>query len=200
MAKRKPNPYHGWAAGSPERVAQAKSGIPDPRNTATSPGSFNYRPQAPAQTFDPDYERAKTDLGANRDNALAQATFGEGRAASDFGFQLNRDPTTGFATAGGLDTSNPFSKMSLLQRSYETSKRSTSNQYASMGQGFSGAFNAQQGENTRGYQQGYDALTKDFADILMGFTQDRANAQSSYTSGLADADLAKLLRLVQGGA
>lgn len=198
MAKR--NTYHGWAAGSPERVAKAKSGLPDPRNTSTSPGSFTYRPQPPAQTFDADFERTKTDLGANRDNALAQATYGEGRAASDFGFQLNRDPSTGFATAGGLDLSNPFSKMSLLQRSYETSKRSTSNQYAAMGQGFSGAFGAQQRENTHGYQQDYNALTQQFADLLAGFTQDRVNAQSAYTSGVADADLAKLMRLLQGGA
>ena len=195
MARR--NTYHGWAAGSPERRAHA--GQPDPRNLATSPGSFTYAgPVAAKPTFDADYERTKTDLQGNLDSANANATFGEGRAASDFGFQLNRDPTTGFATAGGLDLSNPFSKMSLLQRSYETSQRATGNQYASMGQGFTGAFNAAQGENTRGYQQGYDALTKQFADILMGFAQDRLNAKNSYTSGLADADLAKLLRLTGG--
>lgn len=86
-----------------------------------------------------------------------------------------------------IDPQNPFSKMALLQTSYQQTKDASKNGYASMGQLYSGALLNKQSEDTRQGNINLDAIKRGFRDYLANQNQAVGNTASTYTNGVTTA-------------
>ena len=80
---------------------------------------------------------------------------------------------------GNTDPNNPFSRASMLQKSYANANNVSSGSFANRGQLSSGAYQRQQGRNTFGYDQGKDSLMKSFAQRMAEFQGQRSTAYST---------------------
>lgn len=127
-------------------------------------------------------------------NTSYDATVGgykdeEDRAATGFGFNITRDAAGNPFYDGSLaiNPQDPFSKMGLLQRSYEQQRTGTSNSYASMGQRNSGAYERMVGENADVNKQNQDSLSKAFAELIAGYRKGRLGAYGDMTTGNSTA-------------
>ena len=90
---------------------------------------------------------------------------------------------------GNTDPNNPFSRASMLHRSYTNANNVSSGSFANRGQLSSGAYQRAQGRNTMGYDQGRDSLLKAFAARLGEFQGQRNTAYSTNdTSGLQNSN------------
>ena len=90
---------------------------------------------------------------------------------------------------GNTDPNNPFSRASMLHKSYANANNVSSGSFANRGQLSSGAYQRAQGRNTMGYDQGRDSLLKGFAARLGEFQGQRNTAYSTYdTSGLQNSN------------
>lgn len=129
---------------------------------------------AAAASSNPGFEAMfNADTNANTTsykNDIAGYQYGENQAGSDYGFQIQRDPTTGYvntdASLAAVDPNNPFSKMALLSRSYQQEQSGNLNSYAAQGQHNSGAYNRQVANAQFNNEQGKDTLKKAFADVV----------------------------------
>ena len=83
---------------------------------------------------------------------------------------------------GNTDANNPFSRASLLQKSYANANNVSSGSFANRGQLSSGAYQRQQGRNTFGYDQGKDSLMKSFAQRMAEYQGQRSTAYSTNES------------------
>ncbi|MHC4224551.1 MAG: hypothetical protein ACYSUN_11220 [Planctomycetota bacterium] len=94
---------------------------------------------------------------------------------------INRDYNFGsaqLAQQGGLlnyetgigDASNPYSRAALLQKSYETNQRGSTNSYAASGQLYSGALQNARNANVADLHQGQHALGLDYLKAQAGLT------------------------------
>ena len=83
---------------------------------------------------------------------------------------------------GNTDPNNPFSRASMLHKSYANANNVSSGSFANRGQLGSGAYQRQQGRNTMGYDQGRDSLLKGFAARLGEFQGQRNTAYSTNDS------------------
>jgi hypothetical protein len=90
---------------------------------------------------------------------------------------------------GNTDPNNPFSRASMLHKSYANANSVSSGSFANRGQLGSGAYQRAQGRNTMGYDQGRDSLLKGFAARLGEFQGQRNTAYSTNdTSGLQNSN------------
>ena len=80
---------------------------------------------------------------------------------------------------GNTDPNNPFSRASMLHRSYANANSVSSGSFANRGQLGSGAYQRAQGRNTMGYDQGRDSLLKGFAARLGEFQTQRNTAYNT---------------------
>lgn len=144
-------------------------------------------PRFDGYTPDSFYDEAMSTIAANRRRALDAATEGEKGLASDFGLGITQDDSgarfTGTwaasdASRGGIDPSNPFSRASLLNKSYFTAGRIGEGSYANRGLLTSGAYQRSQQRDAFGFEQGRDQLLKQFASSLQGYRDRRAEAES----------------------
>lgn len=150
---------------------------------------------------------------------LEGARGGEASTGLDYGFGFNRysgdvkddsgnvihhageviqsgytEPTsfTSGDTVGGYgntDPNNPFSRASMLHKSYANANNVSSGSFANRGQLGSGAYQRQQGRNTMGYDQGRDSLLKGFAARMAEFQGQRNTAYSTNdTAGLQNSN------------
>ena len=103
-----------------------------------------------------------------------EVNFDTGFSAPD-SFQSG-DTVGGF---GNTDPNNPFSRASMLHKSYAAANDVSSGSFANRGQLSSGAYQRQQGRNTFGYEQGKDALLKGFASRLNEFQAQRQGAYNA---------------------
>lgn len=114
-----------------------------------------------------------------------------GEVNFDAGFSAPPSFTSG-DTVGGFgntDPNNPFSRASMLQKSYANANDVSSGSFANRGQLNSGAYQRAQGRNTFGYEQGKDALLKGFAARLGEFQGQRQGAYNAYdSSGLQNSN------------
>lgn len=134
-----------------------------------------------------------------RDNAYYSIGYNLQEGANDYGFSYTQDPSTGaYGTDLSVDPANPFSKMALLQRSYEQQKAGTMNSYAADGQINSGAYQRMKRENQFQNDAGNDELKKAFRRLLQGANQDRLAAADQYSASLGSAG-SEALRLALGG-
>ena len=80
---------------------------------------------------------------------------------------------------GNTDPNNPFSRASMLHKSYANANNVSSGSFANRGQLGSGAYQRAQGRNTMGYDQGRDSLLKGFAARLGEFQGQRNTAYNT---------------------
>lgn len=111
----------------------------------------------------------ETALGtANRDFNQANANIAQQQQQSNqmFGFG---------------DTSNPFSRAAMLQQAYQRSRANTLNTYAGRGQLYSGSTQNALGYDASNFNQGLDALQREYAAQNQEFAQSRLQNQNALT-------------------
>jgi len=115
------------------------------------------------------------------DPATGRVIHRGGEVNFDAGFSAPTSFSSG-DTVGGFgntDPNNPFSRASMLQKSYANANSVSSGSFANRGQLNSGAYQRAQGRNTFGYEQGKDALLKGFAARLGEFQTQRQGAYNA---------------------
>ena len=105
----------------------------------------------------PDPQYISDMAGVNRDY-----NFGSAQLAQQGGL-LNYETGIG-------DASNPYSRAALLQKSYETNQRGSTNSYAASGQLYSGALQNARNANVADLHQGQHALGLDYLKAQAGLT------------------------------
>lgn len=162
------------------------TGISTPSNPAPPPPPATPPPKFDGYTPDSFYNDALSTIAANRRRALDAATEGEKSLASDFGLGITQDDTgakfTGQwaasdASRGGIDPSNPFSRASLLNKSYFVAGRMGEGSYANRGLLTSGAYQRSQQRDAFRFESGRDQLLKQFASGLQSYRDRRSQAE-----------------------
>lgn len=161
---------------------------PPPAQSGGGGGGGGDKPPAfDGYTPDSFYNDALAQIAANRQRALDATTEGERGLANDYGLGITQDADgakfTGTwaasdANQGGIDPSNPFSRASLLNRSYFTAGRVGEGSYANRGLLTSGAYQRSQARDTFRFEGGKDSLLKSFASSLQDYRQRRAQAEA----------------------
>jgi hypothetical protein len=153
-------------------------------------------PEAPQPMFDPSaplpvdatYDSEMGALGMTRDQGLAAATGERTRGLAEYGFTESAfDPATQTMGALAFDPNNPFSKASLLKKSYDTSRRSTGQSMGAGGQLYSGAYQNAQDLVNRDQLGGEDSLQKSLIGFLAGNSGQRTQAQTDFELGAGQA-------------
>jgi hypothetical protein len=133
------------------------------------PAPFTPAPAA-APPFDPAYESGTAAAQAQYGNTLAGIQYQEGRARQQYGFD---------------DPSNPFNLAAMLQRNYQQGQRGTSTSMAARGQLYSGALQRNLDEGTFGYNRSYDALRRQYDDLMQGYQFQRTQADVDREAAVA---------------
>ena len=117
--------------GQPVRAPRPVTGVPAAGATASTVAVTPYS----VSNLPPDADWAATVglLQRQRDENVAAVAGERTRTLSDYGFQ------EGPGGALTFDPNNPFSKASLLKKTYDTNRRSTAQSLAAGGQLYSGA-------------------------------------------------------------
>lgn len=136
-------------------------------------------------------------LRQQREDTYTQLGYQDRRTANDYGFKVDFHGHTADAIPE-FDPTNPFSKMALLQRSFEQTKNGDNTGFAANGQLFSGAYGRQREETQHGFDVNKDSLVKAFQDAINGSNQQRFAAEQAYGNGESDAGKDRL-RLLFGG-
>lgn len=169
-------------------------------NHAGAPPKGVYRP--PADPEDPRlsalYNQSVKDAGTVRDNANYSTEYDVTRGANDLGFQVGHSATGDYTTDFSLDPNNPFSKMALLQRSYEQEKSGTQNSYAAGGQLHSGAYGRMVNENQFQNDNNQQQLRNALQDLLERGRRSRAGAADDYAASTSGA-ATQALQMALGG-
>lgn len=159
--------------------------------TSGGGGGGSTNPSAGFYAPDDIYNEALSTIAANRRRTLDSATEGERALAGDYGLGITQDDTgakfTGQwaasdANMGGIDPSNPFSRASLLNKSFFSANRIGEGSYANRGLLTSGAYQRSQQRNAFGFEQGRDQLLRQFASGLQGYRDRRSQAESDASS------------------
>lgn len=155
-----------------------------------TPTQAPRKPDPVALPFnDPAYLAQTAGYRLPYEQALARLPGDVGTLASDYGFSVKHTdaappptpgagddpndprflPGAGTYEVTGVDTSNPYSRAALLQRSYDQSRAGNQTSYAARGQGYSGALvNAQAAAKT-GFDTGSNQLRGAFNDVIRGW-------------------------------
>lgn len=126
----------------------------------------------PPPPVDPVYDAQVANIGRRRDDTLAYLGTQERDVRREFGFD---------------DTSDPFSRARLLQRSFEQNQRGATNSYASRGQLYSGALQNAQNEVRFGFERGLNAERREYDRVLADIGNRRRGAQTASTDEELDA-------------
>lgn len=149
----------------------------DPK--ASLPGA---KPPPAAPPIDPIYDAQVGTANRRRDDALAF---------------LDQDERTAIRTFGLDDTSDPFSRARMLQRSYEQRRLGNTNSMAARGQLYSGALQNQQNETEFQRLRGVDSLRKEQDDILARIRQRRAGVNAGHEEDIIAAGSDRIGRAIQ---
>ena len=126
----------------------------------------------------------------------ATATSSSGRLGAQRTQQLaGYGYTEGAGGALAFDPNNPFSKAALLKRTYDQRRRSTGGQMAAAGQLYAGAYQSGQDVVNRGQLQDTDVLQTNLQAFLARNTGQRGAAETTYQTGVGQAEAARLARL-----
>lgn len=169
-------------------------GDPTPKPEAPAPDPKQFDFYAPDST----YQSSLDTIAANRKRALDAATEGEKALAGDYGLGITQDNTgakfsgtwaASDPTRGGIDPSNPFSRASLLNKSYFTAGKIGEGSYANRGLLTSGAYQRNQGRDAFAFESGKDQLLKQFASGLQDYRNRRSQAETDFSNqGLSARD------------
>jgi hypothetical protein len=124
-----------------------------------------------------DVGAANSEAGAlnKRNNAMAGLQSNWLRTQQEFGLE---GPWADYA-------SNPYSRAALLQRSYDSAKRGTTN---SAGHNlYAGSFINAQNQNTHQFDLGRDELQKGYAQSQAEYIANQQRAEDEYNESLAQA-------------
>lgn len=173
------------------------TGIKTPGDSNAGSGGSAGGDSAPAPPAGPKpipedetYTASAALRGRTYDTSIGNIRDAENQSALSYGLSFARndqdqiDPTSikmpSFsADSDGFDPANPFSRASLLNRSYFTGNNIATGSYANRGLLNSGAYQRSLQRNTLGYQQGTDSLLKDFASRLAEYKQQRSDAATT---------------------
>lgn len=199
-----------------------------PATTPLTSMTGTYVPYAPDPRIDTSYETGLSGLDTQRSNAFDTSKYNVGRAGIDTGLKFGDSQHQGaFTDAAGqshnydydtysfdpngyetngvadinkatFDPSDPFSKMSLLQQSYEQSKAGSTNSLAARGQLFSGALGHQRTIDHTNASGAFDTLMKSFQDIVNGANQSNTGAISNYGTGATGLGATRLNQQIGG--
>lgn len=158
-------------AARPGPVGPGQSGQTGP--PPSGPPAVNA-PSIQDATYNDAISRGWRDLGYVTDYVAGQ----QGLLRNDYGYA--DDNFT-------VDPSNPFSRASLLKRSYDQSAAGTRTDYAARGQQTSGAYGRAQSENNFNFQQGSNALQNSYLSALAQLTLQQQQAQGTYGDVVAGA-------------
>lgn len=154
------------------------------------PVSPTTTPSGPDMSWmDSTYNANQSGIQQNLNN-LKSALLGQGvNLGQNYGVSFDASPTaanplaaTNYRVEDNVDVSNPFSKAGLLKRTYQQSRRGTTNSYAANGQLYSGALGRAQDSNTFNYLQGQDALLKNFQSTYGNLINQYLAGQQAATS------------------
>lgn len=172
-------------------VAPGIGGIIGPK-----PGPPPAPPKFDGYAPDSVYNDTLASIAARRQMALNAATEGERSLSNDYGLGINQD-ASGATYAGqwaasdpnqlGIDPSNPFSRASLLNKSYFVAGKVGEGSYANRGLLTSGAYQRNQNRDAFRFEGGKDSLLKSFASQLQDYRQRRAQADADARSGQSQA-------------
>jgi hypothetical protein len=196
-----------WGGRAPNsiQIGAAKAlSTPQPAYSAPTPTGPTPDPYAAAQAqYGSLLQNAANSAGRQYGYTLADSVADEGTTALDLGATLgardpNADPssvTQGSFDWNGVEATNPFSKAALLVRNYKQQQNRTTNSLAAQGQ-FGGALNNARSEDTFGFQQGQDSLTKALQQYLTDQARTRRNAGVTRDDTINQAGLAGLSTLL----
>ncbi len=160
-------PSWGRPIQAPRPVTGGAGGVPASQ-VATPQYSLSNLP------VDASYDQAISLLQRQRDEGIAAIVGERSRTLSDYGFQ---EGPTGALT---FDANNPFSKASVMKKTYDTNRRSTGQTLAAGGQLYHGSFQNAQDLVNRNQLQSEDALTKNLQAFLAHNASQRAAAGTDY--------------------
>jgi hypothetical protein len=101
---------------------------------------------------------------------LAQLPGNLQALGSQYGYSYSQDPTNPLnVTVGGVDTSNPYSRAALLQRSYDNTKRGNTTSLAARGQLYSGALQNAQNTAFTNFNQASTENRAGFENAIRGY-------------------------------
>lgn len=151
------------------------------------------RPAAPGpqgRPVDPIYDAQTGSANRNLGATLAQLQYQRGMLGQTYGI--------GITPQGQVfdDPSNPYSRAAAMKLAHDRSVQGTTTSMAARGQLYAGATQTAQNENVRQYDQGRDALIRQFqADqqrIQAAETAARAGAEDAYAQAGSDSLLRAL--------
>jgi hypothetical protein len=184
IVRRPANPFvsRGTLAGmtrpaaprAPAPAAVSAGGVPA-SSVQPAPYSLTNLP------VDANYDQTIALLQRQRDQQLATITAERARTLSDYGFQ---ESANGMLT---FDPNNPFSKSSVMKKTYDTNRRSTAQSMGSGGQLYAGSFQNAQDLIGRNQLQSEDALQKNLQAFLARNAGQRAEAGTGYETAAAQA-------------
>lgn len=139
---------------------------------------FNYKQSQPVETpWSGQYESTVGQLNLEHNQDELASAQQEQQIEKEYGFNNNSDP---------------FSRQTLLKQNYENARRGTGNNYAAAGQLYAGSLSNARDIDRQGFEQGYDALSKDYQSQLAALQQRRLDSQNDYNQGLLSAEAGRL--------
>jgi hypothetical protein len=144
-------------------------------------------PPGPPQPhpIDPIHTGQSALIEKQRQDLLTQLPYQQNQLASEYGF------LPGSMT---VDPNNPYSRASLLQRSYQQGQAGTTNSMAARGQLYSGATQRGLDEGTFNYSRNTDALQKAYQGSLNELEQKKSQGMFDLDQQQLDADTDRLGR------
>lgn len=132
-----------------------------------------------------DYEAENRKAVGRQQIALGQASdaYERSQLANEYGFG---------------DTSNPYSRAALLESTYKRNQGSNVTSYAAKGQLYSGALETAQKGATSTYNQGYDALRRNYQKQLFQISQRALNRYAQNQTLMDDATYNSIQRGLTG--
>ena len=200
-----PGGYPRPDGNTPEQKAAAAVSPPPPKFDAGAPDPISVMGEAQRQsalqaivglngvggsawagenTTGIDYGLGFTRYAADVKDSAGNVVHRQGEVNTQAGYTEPTSFTSGDTVGGygNTDASNPFSRASMLHKSYANANNVSANSFANRGQLSSGAYQRQQGRNTMGYDQGRDTLMKGFAARMGDFQSQRSGAYGAYDS------------------
>lgn len=197
---------HGWGSitGGLGGLGAAAAGPPKGISAPPAPAAYDGTAAAAASSnplFEAIYNNSISGAGTDYNNTIAGLQLGEDNVGRDFGFQLARGADGSVdvgASLAHVDPNNPFSKMSLLSRSYQQEQSSNMNSYAGQGQLNSGAYQRMKANAQFGNTNNLDSLRKGFGDAINQSSLGRKGAFDMKTQAGASAATSRLQNYLGG--
>jgi hypothetical protein len=166
-------------------------GVPPTGAAPTGSAETAPGPAGPVKSstlpVDPLFTEEESTLGATKTSGLAAVTGERGRGLSEYGF-TETEPGAGKEYGDlAFDPNNPFSRASLLKRTYDVNRQGTGNQMGARGQLYAGAY--QTAQNQLNYNQlgAEDTLQNSLIAFLAGNTAKKTQVGTDFNLGMIRA-------------